>query len=200
MEANGKYLSSDGTWVTSVANAAQINLRTLKENGDQLFTLDISSYGITEQVFPLKVSIVQSTLGSYPTNYLVAFSDVSLSYSATSNVSDYVYEGTNRNPQVLKGDGLEEDSIDVPFSPYFLNSHSLYPQIISNIPEYRYMFKPQRIIRITIPGDMPTDPEYLLYLQKTMFKGTPYRITAISYDPLNDERTLTMHNSETLNE
>ena len=199
VEANGKYLSSDGTWVNYVANAAQINLRTLKENGDQLFTLDVSSYGITEQVFPLKVSIVQSSLGLFQASYLVAFSDVSLSYSATSSVYDYVYEGTNRNPQVLKGDGLEEDSIDVPFSPYFLNSHSLYPQISYNIPEYRYMFKPQRIIRITIPGVMPTDPEYLLYLQKTMFKGTPYRITAISYDPWNDERTLTMHNSETLN-
>ena len=143
---------------------------------------------------------MQSTLGSFKANYLVAFSDVSLSYSATSNVSDYVYEGSSRNPQVLKGDGLEEDSIDVPFSPYVLNSHSLYPQIGYNIPEYKYMFKPQRIIRITIPGDMPTEPEYLLYLQKTMFKGTPYRITAISYDPWNDERTLTMHNSETLNE
>ena len=200
VEANGKYLSSDGTWVASVTNAAQINLQKLKENGDQLFTLDVPSYGITEQVFPLKVSIVQSTLGLYHTNYLVAFSDVSLSYSATSNVTDYVYEGSNSNPQVLKGDGLEEDSIDVPFSPYFLNSHSLYPQIGYNIPDYRYMFKPQRIIRITISGVMPTDPEYLLYLQKTMFKGTPYRITAISYDPWNDERTLTMHNSETLNE
>ena len=198
VEANGKYLSSDGTWVASVTNAARINLLTLKQNGDQLFTLDVPSYGITEQVFPLKVSIVQSTLGLYHTNYLVAFSDVSLSYSATSNVTDYVYEGTNRNPQVLKGAGLEEDSIDVPFSPYVLNSHSLYPQIGYNIPDYKYMFKPQRIIRITIPGDMPTDPEYLLYLQKTMFKGTPYRITAISYDPWNDERTLTMHNSETL--
>ena len=199
VEANGKYLSSDGTWVASVTNAAQINLLKLKVN-DQLFTLDVPSYGITERVFPLKVSIVQSTPGLYHTNYLVAFSDISLSYSATSNVTDYVYEGTNRNPQVLKGDGLEEDSIDVPFSPYVLNSHSLYPQIGYNIPEYKYMFKPQRIIRITIPGDMPTDPEYLLYLQKTMFKGTPYRITAISYDPWNDERTLTMHNSETLNE
>lgn len=200
VEANGKYLSSDGTWVASVTNAARINLLKLQLFGDQLFTLDVPSYGITEQVFPLKVSIVQSTLGLHHTNYLVAFSDVSLSYSATSNVSDYVYEGSNRNPQVLKGDGLEEDSIDVPFSPYFLNSHSLYPQIGYNIPEYKYMFKPQRIIRITIPGVMPTDPEYLLYLQKTMFKGTPYRITAISYDPWNDERTLTMHNSETLNE
>ena len=200
VEANGKYLSSGGTWINSVASAAQINLRTLKENDDQLFTLDIPSYGITEQVFPLKVSIVQSSLGLFQASYLVAFPDVSLSYSATNNVSDYVYEGVNRNTQVLKGDGLEEDSIDVPFSPYFLNSHSLYPQISYNIPEYRYMFKPQRIIRITIPGDMPTDPEYLLYLQKTMFKGTPYRITAISYDPWNDERTLTMHNSETLNE
>lgn len=200
VEANGKYLTSGGTWINSVASAAQINLRTLKENDDQLFTLDIPSYGITEQVFPLKVSIVQSSLGLFQASYLVAFPDVSLSYSATNNVSDYVYEGVNRNTQVLKGDGLEEDSIDVPFSPYFLNSHSLYPQIGYNIPEYRYMFKPQRIIRITIPGDMPTDPEYLLYLQKTMFKGTPYRITAISYDPWNDERTLTMHNSETLNE
>lgn len=198
VEANGKYLSSDGTWVASVTNAARINLLKLQLFGDQLFTLDVPSYGITEQVFPLKVSIVQSTLGLHHTNYLVAFSDVSLSYSATSNVSDYVYEGTNRNPQVLKGDGLEEDSIDVPFSAYFLNSHSLYPQIGYNVPEYKYMFKPQRIIRITIPGDMPTEPEYLLYLQKTMFKGTPYRITAISYDPWNDERTLTMHNSETL--
>lgn len=199
VEANGKYLTYGGTWTDSVANAAQINLQTLKENGDQLFTLDIRpTYGISDQVFPLKVSIVQSTLGLYHTNYLVAFSDVSLSYSATSNVTDYVYEGSNRNPQVLKGDGLEEDSIDVPFSAYVLNSHSLYPQIGYNIPEYKYMFKPQRIIRITIPGVMPTDPEYLLYLQKTMFKGTPYRITAISYDPWNDERTLTMHNSETL--
>lgn len=199
VEANGKYLTSSGTWIDSIASAAAVSLETLKDNDDNVFELDVPSYGITEQVFPLKVSIIQHNLGSGGTQ-LVAFTDISLSYSASSNVTDYVYEGSERNTQVLKGDGLEEDSIDVPFSPHFLNSHSLYPQIGYNIPEYKYMFKPQRVVRITIPGDMPTEPEYLLYLQKTMFKGKPYRITAIGYDPWNDERTLTMHNSETLND
>ena len=198
VSANGKYLNSNGEWQNTATNCASVSLNTLKDKNN-LYSLTIPTLNDSGILLPLKVTIIKGEgLGSGQSHYVFAITSINLSYSPTSNVTDYIYEGSFSNTEILKGDGQEEDDIDVNFSPYTTNSHSLYPTTIYSKPEYRYMFKRQRVLTICYPGAMPLSSEALLYLQMSVFKSIKCRITEIKYDPWNEKTTVTLHASETL--
>lgn len=124
--------------------------------------------------------------------------------SYSSAVGEYVY-GDNIDKETIEGSASDTDgSVSVLFSPYIYNLNSLrvrdgISEAIVSVPAkptYTYLTLAQNRLQIKVKGTLPD----FYYFKKIAYwtSGWLWRIIAVSFDPWNDEYTLTLHRSSVL--
>lgn len=138
-------------------------------------------------------------------NYIYTIQDFSLE-SGYNEFGRYVYANSEWDHQVIQGAVSEVyGSVDCLFTDQVWtanllsgldgNGHVSYPENPYNT-AYRYLLISQNRLQVVVKGTIP----YYAYIMKIVYFNTNWRwrIIAIAFNPIDDEYTITMHRSSTI--
>ena len=102
-------------------------------------------------------------------------------------------EGSNPKEYVLKGNGIDEQDIDIAFACYGQkNSHYLYPSVGFSRPQYPYIFRKRQQVKVAYQDYMGGKINPDLYMRNVVWKGTTMRVISANYSADYEQTTLTL--------
>ena len=112
---------------------------------------------------------------------------------AADPVTEYISEGSNPKEYVLKGNGIDEQDIDIAFACYGQkNSHMLFPSVGFSRPQYPYMFRKRQQVKVAYQDYMGGKINPDLYMRNVVWKGTTMRVISAKYSADYEQTTLTL--------
>lgn len=167
---------------------------------DNNYTL---TFYITESVPNINALrlVIKNNDESWAEDYwpLLFFDDIRISYYEASygkyrfDNSEYTFIG-NLN-------GTEDITIDMLMSCYKQNSNTIGTTTGSNFATYQYLRNPQDRLQIRMqPKTSQSLSVLMAYINKLLYwqQSWRWRLIAMSFNPWNDEYTLTLHHSTTI--
>ena len=136
-----------------------------------------------------------SSPSSSPADFEFVMQDISLEYQESA-ARAYLLDETDK---ILIGDaygGSENPEVNMLMSAECLNSNLIGASLTSGFTNYQYLRNPQTRLQVKMRGYGSP----LWYMKKIQFWQTDWRwrLIALSFHPWNDEWTLTMHRSSTI--
>ena len=134
---------------------------------------------------------------------LLSFDNIRLYYEQPVTI-DYLVDNKD---YMFVGDsgGIEEADVDMLMSCQFVNSHTINNSfVLSSIPiftNYSYLRHPQNRLQLRMKAKpQQTFNELLMYTDKLQYwqSSWRWRLIALSFHPWDDEWTLTLHHSTTI--
>jgi hypothetical protein len=181
-----KYLNSNGEWVTSAAYLLIPELMFRQE-----ITIPVPSTGM--ETIPIEVTFYEGNMRESEAYTCLALTKLSLSGKASDPVTEYMNEGSNPKEYVLKGNGIDEQDIDVAFACYGQkNSHYLYPSVGFSRPQYPYIFRKRQQVKVAYQDYMGGKINPDLYMRNVVWKGTTMRVISANYSADYEQTTLTL--------
>ena len=143
---------------------------------------------LTIEFYPLDLDIdgygpyVSSTL-------LLALNEISVN-STQGLFAEYTEDRTRLDKIVGGSDSASSGTLNMPLSFYRLNSHMISAQLqtIYDVQRFDYMFQSKKVVEVTAKAIAQLSS--LVYGQKIILLGTPYRLVSAKYEPREDDWTL----------
>ena len=181
-----KYLNSNNEWVTSAAYLLIPEIMLRHE-----ISIPIPSAGM--ETIPIEVTFYEGDLRDSAAYRCLALTKLSLSGKANDPATEYMNEGSNPKEYVLKGNGIDEQDIDIAFACYGQkNSHYLYPSVGFSRPQYPYMFRKRQQVKVAYQDYMGGKINPDLYMRNVVWKGTTMRVISANYSADYEQTTLTL--------
>ena len=181
-----KYLNSNNEWVTSAAYLLIPELMFRQE-----ISIPIPSTGM--ETIPIEVTFYEGDLRDSAAYRCLALTKLSLSGKANDPATEYMNEGSNPKEYVLKGNGIDEQDIDIAFACYGQkNSHYLYPSVGFSRPQYPYIFRKRQQVKVVYQDYMGGKINPDLYMRNVVWKGTTMRVISANYSADYEQTTLTL--------
>ena len=181
-----KYLNSNNEWVTSAAYLLIPEIMLRHE-----ISIPIPSTGM--ETIPIEVTFYEGDLRDSAAYRCLALTKLSLSGKANDPATEYMNEGSNPKEYVLKGNGIDEQDIDIAFACYGQkNSHYLYPSVGFSRPQYPYMFRKRQQVKVAYQDYMGGKINPDLYMRNVVWKGTTMRVISANYSADYEQTTLTL--------
>ena len=141
---------------------------------------------------------VTSDISAYPHD-ITSIDSIKL-YYPESEFDKYL---KHKDVVVLEGNnaGISDNDIDVLMSCWCDNLNMIGTTRLDRFTDYQYMFWPQNRLQLRMkPKTGQTMPEKLAYIDKIQFwqANWRWRLIALAFHPWDDEWTLTMHRSSTI--
>lgn len=187
---NTTYMQSDGTWNST----SYTFLMTPDNNGEIKFGIkNLPAKG----ELSIKFVVPDTTQTAIPTHYILSVESISI---APEPLRFEQYTTIVTDTDTIEGtQGEEEASIDQPLTCYRENGGLIGDTVISTkFTEYPYLLAPQR--RVVCKFTCQDYDLLATYITKWQFwiKQWRWRIVALSFNPWNDEYTLTLHRSPSI--
>lgn len=184
---NKYYNVSTGEW-QSPNTSSKITLNDIVFSKGHL-SISIPTAGM--ETIPIEVTFQEGNMRDASPLMLLAITNISLSGKGTDAAERYINEGTNPGEYVLNGEGIDDEDISIPFACYGqTNSHTLFPNITFNAPQYPYMFNRRQQVRVTFRGRIQETVDYLLYMRTVVWKGTAMRLISANYSADSELTTI----------
>jgi hypothetical protein len=181
-----KYLNSNNEWVTSAAYLLIPEIMLRHE-----ISIPIPSTGM--ETIPIEVTFYEGDLRDSAAYRCLALTKLSLSGKANDPATEYMNDGSNPKQYELKGNGIDEQDIDIAFACYGQkNSHYLYPSVGFSRPQYPYMFRKRQQVKVAYQDYMGGKINPDLYMRNIVWKGTTMRVISANYSADYEQTTLTL--------
>lgn len=181
-----KYLNGNNQWVTSATKLTISQIAFSQE-----ISVPIPSTGM--ETIPIEVIFYEGNLRESSTYRCLALTKLSLSGKASDPATEYMNEGSNPKQYVLNGNGIDEQDIDIAFACYGQkNSHYLYPSVGFSRPQYPYIFRKRRQVKVAYQDYMGGKINPDIYMRNVVWKGTTMRVISANYSADYEKTTLTL--------
>lgn len=167
-------------------------------------TISVSDIGTNGRGYPLEIYIT-TDLQYLNADYIYTIQDFKIE-NGLGEFFNYVYGDNGSDKHIIDGAASEvSGSVECLFSDQALTANLLsalggnssvgYPEN-PYYSAYRYLIVSQNRLQVRVKG---TVPDYA-YILKTIYfnTGWRWRIIAIGFNPIDDEYTITMHRSSTI--
>ena len=186
-----KYLNSSGSWVTTKTVAKEVTVTDMISQVQTPLSIAIPSTGMN--AIPITVIFEEYNFRDTYGGNVLAITNLSLDGEESDPATQYVNEGSNPGQYVLKGNGVDDQDIDIAFACYGQkNSHMLFPYISFSRPTYPYMFRQRKEISIGYKASAGGSILPYNYLCRYQFKGEYMRVISQSYSARDEVTRLTM--------
>ena len=184
-----KYLNDSNQWASTQFNRL-IGVREM-ETSKGVITMSIPSTGM--ETIPIEVTFYEYDMREFEPMTCLAITELTLKGEAADPATEYMNEGSNPKEYILKGNGIDEQDIDIAFACYGQkNSHYLYPTVGFSRPQYPYIFRKRRQVKVAYQDYMGGKINPDLYMRNVVWKGTNMRVISANYSADYEQTTLTL--------
>ena len=183
------YLNGSNQWVST--QFKWLIDATGMVNNDGVLTLPIPSTGM--ETIPIEVTFYEYNMREFEPMTCLAITELTLKGETADPVTEYLTEGENPGEYKVSGNGIDEQDIDIAFACYGQkNSHYLYPTVGFSRPQYPYIFRKRRQVKVAYQDYMGGKINPDLYMRNVVWKGTNMRVIAANYSADYEQTTLTL--------
>ena len=185
-----KYLNGSNQWVSTQFQWL-IDAATGLVTNNGVLTLSIPSTGM--ETIPIEVTFYEYNMREFEPMTCLAITELTLKGEAADPATEYMNDGSNPKEYVLKGNGIDEQDIDIAFACYGQkNSHMLFPSVAFSRPQYPYIFRKRQQVKVAYQDYMGGKINPDLYMRNVVWKGTTMRVISANYSADYEQTTLTL--------